>query len=58
MAKSLGYKDQNKKLKQSEVIKVYTFLREEICYTLASILQTNTTNLKKLEQILMTGTKD
>ena len=58
MAKSLGCKDQNKILKQSEVIKVYTFLREEICYTLASILQTNTKNLKKLEQILMTGTKD
>ena len=37
---------------------VKTNLREEICKTLASILQTNSTNLKNFKQILMTGAED
>ena len=58
MAKSLESKDQTKNCNKEKSSKFYIFLREEICKTFASILQTNSTNLKNFKQILMTGTED
>ena len=48
-------KIKTKNLNEEKLSKFYIFLREEICKTLASISQTNSTNLKKFKQIQMTG---
>ena len=51
-------KTKTKNWNKKKLWKFYIFLREEICKTLASILQTNSTNLKNYKQILMTGAED
>ena len=51
-------KTKTKNWNKEKLSKFYIFLREEICKTFASILQTNSTNLKNFKQILMTGAED
>ena len=51
-------KIKTKNLNKEKLSKFYIFLPEEICKIIASISQTNSTNLKKFKQILMTGSID